>query len=927
MIFSGNNNLSLSYQTGISFSTDISLNNLNGICNLGFTGQNNSLNFKLDQGRVFDPENRLVYFYSSGEEINISGNISPTNYSYYINNNLICLNGKKAAYTISGYYINTSNCTADSDLQILGTRPIYSLNLSPIFYITGTSNLTGTIQNLNNLNFKIYSGSMIVPTGFSIQNISEYVVNTGYFAINTYNFASGQLEDERLYEVQLNLFTNFGQITGIFTTTGSYSGYINVNLDVFNITDNLIRTGVQTGIGDFKDNNFFLDFDIISGSIRSAPTELDKYLHVKLEYFGGNTGDINYNVFASGYRSDTITGFVSGSGILSKITSFVGTGYNQISGTVQTGLTSGVINGFFYVTGSTSINQNVKYSGYIGNYLIQREAPILITGLANEGYINYYRYVYTGLYNDSFGITGNDISGSDNFGFSVSATTGRTFIAGAPNHDINTSINCGAVYVFSGLGSGFNQIAKLTGNNALSYDYFGTKTKISNNGNIIYVGATGRVINTITGGAVYIFTGDASVNTWSQNRMLTGIGCTGYESFGYSLDSNLGNNVLVVGSPYKNIGNTNVYTNAGGAYVFTGNGSNFWSQWSGFITGRDIRTGDNFGFSVKVSNDGEKFMIGAPKHTIGITTGVGAVYIFTGNGVDYWSQAAKITGLNGMVNDAFGYSVSSNSDFTILTIGATGNSGSLHIFTGNGTSSWVEKQATNSKESPISSTETFGYDVKSTSDARTIIVSAIRDNNGAGTLAGSVHVFTGDGLIWDRNAMIIGSNIIQSSRFMGMSIDYYNNNSSFIFGIPLYDVNTYTDAGIVESIDSVTLSGYLERIIATGNINSTNTYFATGDITGFNYKKIFIESFNLVTGIYSGGFPTGLVDFNANNFIQNGFYVRSGIIKSGFNNIYVQAKTKNYLDSNQLTGKLTISGYTLDNKKNSVSINYITGAM
>lgn len=927
MIFSGINNLSLSYQTGLSFNIDVSLDNLNGNCNLGFTGQNNNLNFKLDQGRIFDPENRLIYFYSSGENINISGNISPTNYSYYINNDVFCLNGKKSSYTISGYYINTLNCNANSDVQILGTRPNYFLNLSPIFYITGSSNLTGTIQNLNNLNFKIYSGSVTVPTGFTIQNISNFVSNTGYFAINTYNFASGQVEDERLYEVQLNLFTNFGQITGIFTTTGSYSGYINVNLDVFNITDNLIRTGVQTGIGDFKDNNFLLDFDIISGSIRSAPTELDKYLHVKLEYFGGNTGDISYNIFATGYRNDTITGFLNGSGILSKTTSFVGTGYNQISGAIQTGLISGVVSGFFYATGATSINQNVKYSGYIGNYLIQRELSILITGTAEEGYINYYRYLYTGLYNDSFGITGNDIKTGDNFGFSVSATTGRTFIAGAPNHNVNTSTGCGAVYVFSGLGSGFNQIAKLTGDNALSYDYFGTKTKISNDGNTIYVGATGRTINTITGGAVYIFTGNSSINNWSQNRMLTGIACTGYESFGYSLDSNLGNTVLLVGSPYKNIGNANVYTNAGGAYIFTGNGTSFWSQWSGFITGRDITTGDNFGFSIKVSNDGEKFMIGAPRHTIGTTTGVGAVYIFTGNGVDYWSQSVKITGLNGMVNDAFGYSVSSNSDFTILTIGATGNSGALHIFTGNGTSSWVEKQVLNTKETSISSNDTFGYDVKSTSNGRIIIASAIRDSNAAGLVAGSVVVFTGDGLVWDRNAIIFGTNIPQTSRFMGMSIDYYNNNSSFIFGAPLYNVGTYTDAGIVESVDSVTLSGYLERIIATGNISSTNNYFATGNLTGFNYKKIFIESFNLITGIYSGSFPTGLVDFNANNFIQNDVYVRSGIVKSGFNNIYVQAKTKNYLDSNQLTGKLTISGYTLDNRKNSVSINYITGAM
>ena len=60
-------------------------------------------------------------------------------------------------------------------MSIFGTRPDYSLNLDKIFYITGTNTLTGTISNTNNLNFKIYSGSVTIPTGFSLGNISEYI--------------------------------------------------------------------------------------------------------------------------------------------------------------------------------------------------------------------------------------------------------------------------------------------------------------------------------------------------------------------------------------------------------------------------------------------------------------------------------------------------------------------------------------------------------------------------------------------------------------------------------------------------------------------------------------------------------------------------------------------------------------------------------
>ena len=218
-----------------------------------------------------------------------------------------------------------------------------------------------------NLNFRIYSGSVTIPEGFTIQNLSNFVTNTGYFQINHYPITSGQLEDERLYEVQLNLFTNFGEVTQNFTTTGSYSGYINVNLNVLNITDFFARTGIQTGLGDFKDNNFSTTFSVISGSLRSAPTELNKYLHVKLEYSGGNTGNFNYNIFATGYRNDTITGFISGTGFLSKQISFAGTGYDDISGISRTGFITGVIGNLFSINGSTTQNYNIIYL-LVNNY-------------------------------------------------------------------------------------------------------------------------------------------------------------------------------------------------------------------------------------------------------------------------------------------------------------------------------------------------------------------------------------------------------------------------------------------------------------------------------------------------------------------------------------------------------------------------------
>jgi len=922
MIFSGNNYLSLSSQTGLSFNVDVAVDNLNGNCNLGFSGQNKNLNFKLDNGKIFDPENRLVYFYETNENINISGDISPNKYSYYINDNLICLNGNKNSYTISGYYINTSNCNADSEVIIQGTRPTYSLNLSPIFYITGTNYLAGSINNGNNLNFEIYSGSITVPTGFVIQNISNFVTNTGYFQINHYPITSGQLEDERLYEVQLNLFTNFGEVTQNFTTTGSYSGYINVNLNVLNITDFFVRTGIQTGLGDFKDNNFSTTFSIISGSLRSAPTELNKYLHVKLEYSGGNTGNFNYNIFATGYRNDTITGFISGTGFLSKQISFAGTGYDGISGVSRTGFITGVIGDSFAINGLTTQNVNIIYSGYINDYLLTRASGIIISGTAINGELNYYSYLYLNDYNDTVNISGNDLRTGDFFGSSVAGTLGKLVVIGSPGSDLNQYRDAGSIYIFTGSNTGFFQVAKITGNNLLTGDGFGSSLATSNDGNIIYVGATGKKINAITGGAVYVFTGNYLINSWAQDMMITGLDPSGLDLFGYSIASNVTNNILTIGAPNKKIG---PHSSAGSAYIFTGNGIDFWSQWSGKITGEDTSAGDNFGFSTKISNDGQSIFVGAPNDTLNTYGGAGSVYIFTGNGIDLWGQSLKITGSRLNIGHGFGHSISINSNGRIVAIGATGSnlaSGNVYVFTGNGTNLWRESQILTG--SNLNSNAQFGYSIKMNPDATKLLVGAVNKTVAGSTSAGSIYVFTGQNGFWIEDKVITG-NLIQNNKKLGYSLDFFNNESSIIAGIPFYDNNSYTDCGLAKSFDYVQFSGFVGVITATGNISSTNSYFATGNITGNSYKRIFTEAFNLITGLYISGNSTGLVDFSANNYIQNGFYVRSGIINSGINNIFIQVKTRNYPDNNTLTGKLTISGYTLDNKRNNINIQYITG--
>ena len=101
---------------------------------------------------------------------------------------------------------------------------------------------------------------------------------------------------------------------------------------------------------------------------------------------------------------------------------------------------------------------------------------------------------------------------------------GNTIVAGAPNA-INNNINCGAVFVYTGMNTNWSQVAKITGNNLVAGERFGHSVSINKDATIMSIFSK----NADTGKA-YIFTGFAS--TWKQYEEITGfsgawVGITG----------------------------------------------------------------------------------------------------------------------------------------------------------------------------------------------------------------------------------------------------------------------------------------------------------------------------------------------------------------------------------------------------------------
>jgi hypothetical protein len=105
---------------------------------------------------------------------------------------------------------------------------------------------------------------------------------------------------------------------------------------------------------------------------------------------------------------------------------------------------------------------------------------------------------------------------------------------------------------------------------------------------------------------------------------------------------------------------------SGAVYIYNGSG-NSWTK-TQKIKSSDIATGDSFGYSIDLSNDGNYLAVGAPDKS------TGAVYIFSKSG-NTFTQQQKLTSNSAPVGARFGQSVSLNKFGNICVIGQIESSG------------------------------------------------------------------------------------------------------------------------------------------------------------------------------------------------------------------------------------------------------------
>jgi hypothetical protein len=209
-------------------------------------------------------------------------------------------------------------------------------------------------------------------------------------------------------------------------------------------------------------------------------------------------------------------------------------------------------------------------------------------------------------------------------------------------------------------------------------------------------------------GAVYVYTRGGG--SWAQQAYLKASNAGSGDHFGNAVALSADGNTLAVGAFWESSGatgvngdqNDNSIPQAGAVYVFT-RSSGAWTQ-QAYIkasnTGRRGEgllpgEGDQFGFSIALSGDGNTLAVGAGSED-GAAQGAasnpqndsfnsaGAVYVFSRTG-GVWTQQAYVkadASTNTGLGDQFGYAVSLNADGTTLAVGVYDESGSSRTING-----------------------------------------------------------------------------------------------------------------------------------------------------------------------------------------------------------------------------------------------------
>jgi IPT/TIG domain/FG-GAP repeat len=286
------------------------------------------------------------------------------------------------------------------------------------------------------------------------------------------------------------------------------------------------------------------------------------------------------------------------------------------------------------------------------------------------------------------------------FGQRVSLSAdGSIAVIGAPCEDAGE----GVAWIFTRSGSTWSPTSELTSPEPGVKRRFGAAVSVSGDGSTVIVGAP-RLR-----GRAWLFTRSGS--TWvAQSPALSGAGEEGEGFFGHSVALSTGGETALVGAP----GNS---SDRGAVWAFKRTGTG-WEQEGSMLTGDGETPGGRFGSSLALSGDAGTALIGARRDD----DGSGAAWAFANSGSTWSEQGPMLAGSE--AGEEFGYSVALSSDGEKALIGAAdadGDRGEASVFERSG-STWNEAQTKLGGGSSETSNAHFGSSAALSSDGKAMLL-------------------------------------------------------------------------------------------------------------------------------------------------------------------------------------------------------------
>lgn len=435
-----------------------------------------------------------------------------------------------------------------------------------------------------------------------------------------------------------NKIHNYGNAVAIDQSTIAITGAISKDMNHIPYSKFINGNDAILGSGDFT-------VEVIVDYNNSARTYSNQWTIVSSSKYQYHIGGGAWAIYIS---------FVTGSLVVDngsdKTAASIGYGENHIVWERQGGVSSLYVNGKFV----TAFTDATDYSDT--SVLFYNTTNVVLYGRVTEGSALYTGSTFTtptaltqdsttsvfysysdllhsviDIYEFNNGWNGpttfyNNTNYRENYGTSIALdSTHGIILVGAPTRSLdntgsNPITNAGAVYVYTRTNGTWSesQILSNTGVDSSPGDKIGSA--VSADGNVLAIASYNHSYDDkgdnfmASAGAVWIWRYFGTTPKWNLEQKIIPSDRAAGDNFGYSLS--ISNNTLIVGAPAKN-------NNAGSAYIFTRPATttdgavNCWYETIALTpTGTNAsNTGDKFGYSVNVQESTSTAIVGAPYHS------------------------------------------------------------------------------------------------------------------------------------------------------------------------------------------------------------------------------------------------------------------------------------------------------------------------